>query len=148
MVWIIVVGFLVLSVIAVLKEEEGVPSICLFMAIAISGVYLITFAVSVSNNADLRAFAAQNKQAYVEVAELTRVMVAGDPAAASSTVVDGKSWEQVKIAADRLKELRDSIVDYNSTLRSKREYASHWFLRMWIAEPPAELEYIDFPVSK
>lgn len=147
MIWIIVVVFLVLFVLASVYEVEGVPPMCLFMAIAISVLYLITFSISTSNNAELRAFAAQNKQAYVEVAELTRVMVTGDPAA-NSNMVDGKSWEQVKVAADRLYELRESIVEYNRKLRAKREYASHWFLRMWIAEPPAELEYIDFPSTK
>lgn len=147
MIWMIVLVFLAMFVLSTVYEVEGAAPMCMFMVIAIPLLYLVTFSISTSTNAELRAFAAQNKQVYVEVAELTRVMVTGDPAA-NSTLVDGKSWEQVKVAADRLYELRESIVEYNRKLRAKREYASHWFLRMWIAEPPAELEYIDFPSKK
>lgn len=147
MIWVLIgvflVGFIYFAFFEKF-EDSGPAVLSLVLAVVFFLIYMITFSVSVSNNAELRAFAEQNRQVYAEVAELTRVMVAGNQSSQSVGLVDGKSWEQVKIAGDRLKELRDSIAQYNRELRSKREYASHWYLRMWIAEPPAELEYMDF----
>lgn len=145
MIWIIVFLLWVIGVASIQTETEKVPAMSFGTAVVVLALYMLTFSYSVSTNAELRAFAAQNHQVYVEVVELTKVMETGGPSASNITLVNGKSWEEVKIAADRLKEARDSVVEYNSLLWSKREYASHWFLRMWIAEPPAELEFIDLP---
>jgi membrane-bound ClpP family serine protease len=129
------------------NDDDGLVllSVVSFFLMALTSiVFLLTYSESVSTNATLRAFSAQNRSVYQETVRVTREMVTGNPATpkTGAAMVDGSTWEQAKVASERLKELRDSVAAYNTQLREKREYASHWFLRMWIAEPPAELDYI------
>jgi|SRR3989344_5784187 len=157
MIWILLWVLVIIGLVMMVAEVKSSGSDGLFAAIsAVSFVltavtfliYLIAFAESTSSNAKLRAFAGQNKAAYEETARLTQDMVTGGSAQKSQGVlVDSSSLEQVKIASQRLMEYRDEVIEYNLKLRSKREYYQHWWLRMWMAEPPAELNYIDFPVK-
>lgn len=127
-------------------EWSSVTLFSFWAFLVIGIVYLLTYSWSVSTNADLVAFAAENREAYQTTAQLTRKMVTGDSSAdkSSSLVVDGSAWEQAKVASERLKEYRDAVLDYNTTLRTKRAYVANGFLRQWIAPPPDELKYIQF----
>ena len=152
-VWMLIIGVLLFVAFLYFEKDEREYhgwSARTYLTFWSSLIIFVSFGfvrlANINGDAYLLAFAEQNKHAYQEVARLTQEMVVGNDSTKknTSTMADGSSWEQVKVASERLKELRDEVTYYNQYLRKRRSFSSNWFLGLWYSEPPAELDYIEF----
>ena len=115
--------------------------LCIIAATLHFLVFFIANPIIYCQVSKLQAFHRQVKPAYEYAFDQTKGMDISAPQNPGQ-LVDAARVEQLKVASERLKELRDKVDWYNTTLYSLRRAKQHWFLRMYVADVPDDLQPI------
>jgi hypothetical protein len=108
---------------------------------------LVGLLCSYTKISDLEAFQMATKSAYEHVAEETKNMQISAPQQPGH-IVDAARLEQLKVASERLRELRDKVAWYNEHVVWLQKCKKSWFFRMYQAEIPDTLQPIILSSSK